>query len=56
MGELLAADITKPILAAIEKSRAALMLQVDHLASESTLMRNDLDKIGQADRGRGADI
>lgn len=40
--------ITKPILAAIEGSKTMLMVKVEHLASECTLICHDLDKI----RGR----
>lgn len=38
-------EITKPILEAIDASKAALMVRIDHLASEWTLIRHDLDKI-----------
>lgn len=37
--------ITKPILATIEGFKSMLMLKVEHLASECTLIRHDLDKI-----------
>lgn len=38
-----AATITKPILDAIANSKADLMLRIDHLASERTLIRHDMD-------------
>lgn len=42
------AAITKSILEAIDACKAALMVRIDHLAWECTLIRHDLDKI----RGR----
>lgn len=41
-------SIIKPILAAIEGFKTMLMVCIEHLASECTLIRHDLDKI----RGR----
>lgn len=40
--------ITKPILAAIEGFKSMMMVRIDHLASECTLIRHDFDKM----RGR----
>lgn len=40
--------ITRPILAAIDASKAAVMVSIEHLTTECTLIRHDLDKI----RGR----
>lgn len=37
--------ITRPILEAIDTSKAELMGRIDHLSSECTLIRHDLDKI-----------
>lgn len=37
--------ITQPILAAIEDFKSILMVRVEHLASECTLIRHDLDKM-----------
>lgn len=39
-------EITKPILKAIDRWKVALMLRIDHQASECTLICHDLDKIG----------
>lgn len=36
---------TKPILDAIDVCKVALMVRIDHLVSERTLNRHDLDKI-----------
>lgn len=43
-----ATAITKPILGAIDASKVALMVRINHLASECMLIRHDLDKM----RGR----
>lgn len=37
--------ITRPILKAIGASKAAVKVCIDHLATECTLIRHDLDKI-----------
>lgn len=37
--------ITKPILEAIDGFKTMLMVRVEHMASECTLIRHDLDKI-----------
>ena len=40
--------ITRPILEAIDASKAAVMVRIDHVATECTLIRHDIDKF----RGR----
>lgn len=40
--------ITRPILAAIDASKVAVMVSIEHLTTECTLIRHDLDKM----RGR----
>lgn len=38
--------ITKPIFDAIADCKVALMVKIDHIATECNLIRHDLDKIG----------
>lgn len=45
------AAITKPMLDAVEGCKVVLMLRIDHLALECTLIHHYLDKIRRQLRG-----